>query len=118
MEPLVGDAEVMRDLMDHGVPDGLDDVIEIAAARSDRQPVDRDAVGQEAGIAAGPLGQRHAVVEPEQVGRRTHVLDNDGNIAHEPAELGRDRVECGLDQPPERVLVDIDHTSIMTPPDE
>src|SRR4051795_2557142 len=113
LQPLVGDAEVVRDLVDDGVPHLLDDVLQVAGPTAQRQPVDRDPVRQHSAVRRRPRGQRHALVEPEQVGRAAVVRNEDRDFAHHPAELGRDRVERLLDEAPERLLVDVDHPTIM-----
>src|SRR3954451_7674871 len=115
LEPLVGDAEVVRDLVDDRVPHLLDDVLQVAGPTAQGQPVDRDPVRQHSAVRRRPRGQRHALVETEQVGRAAVVLDQDRDVAHHPPELRRDRVERLLDEAPKRLLVDVDHPTIMRP---
>src|SRR3954463_11543902 len=97
LEPLVRDAEVVRDLVDYRVPDVAHHSVEIAGPAADRQPVDRDPGRKASGVRRRPRRDRHALVEPEQVWCPAVVLDHDGDVAHQPAQLGRDRVERLLD---------------------
>src|SRR3954453_199209 len=129
LEPLVRDAEVVRDLVDDRVPDVVHHSVEIAGPAADRQPVDRDPVRKVPGVRRRPRRERHApgvrrrpprgghpLGEPEQVRDPAVVLDHDSDVAHQPAELGRDRVERLLDQTPERLLVDVDPPPILSSP--
>src|SRR3954447_624288 len=81
LEPLVGDAEVVRDLVDDRVPHLLDDVLQVAGPPAQWQPVDRDPVGQAPAVRRRPRGQWHTLVQPEQVGRAAVVLDEDRDVA-------------------------------------
>src|SRR4051794_24898130 len=115
IEPVVIDAEVMRYLVYDGDPHLVRDLFGRRTTTQDRQPVDRDPVRQHAGVRRRTsVGQRHTVIEPEQVRRGTEVFDDDGDVAHQPPELRRDAVERFLDERSERIFIDIDHTTIMT----
>src|SRR5579864_4181959 len=47
VQPVIADAEMVPDLVDHGAAHLLDDLGVVAADRADRQPVDRDPVRQD-----------------------------------------------------------------------
>src|SRR4051794_15497831 len=111
VEPLVVDAEVMRDLVHHGHLHLPDDGVEVARTAADRQPGDGDPVREDAAVRRRTRRQRHALIEAEQVRRTAVVLDDDGDVAHQSPELGRDRVERRFDEPAEGVLVDVDQVS-------
>src|SRR5689334_22810035 len=68
VEAGVVDAEVVRDLVDDGDRDLLDDVGLGLADVADRLAVDHDPVRQRAAVLPAALGQGVALVEPEQVG--------------------------------------------------
>ena len=96
VQPVVVDAEVVRDLVHHRDRDLLDDVGAVVADGQGGQPEDRDAVGQRPGgpeVAA--LGQRGALVQPEQLGLPVGrpVLDEHDDVVHHRGELVGDLVE-------------------------
>ena len=58
MQPLLADAEVVRDLVDDGDGDLLDDLLGGRADVADRLAVHHDPVGQRAAVLPAALGQR------------------------------------------------------------
>ena len=70
VQPVVVDAEVVRDLVHHGDGDLLDDLLRGLADRERRVAEDRDPVGQRpGGPASSPRSvSGDALVQPEQVG--------------------------------------------------
>src|SRR5881227_1461264 len=75
-EAVVVDAEVVGDLVHDRPADLVGDLLLGAADGADLPAVDGDPVGQHPGIVRGALGERDALVEPEQ-SRRTRVVLND-----------------------------------------
>src|SRR3954451_13536154 len=76
-QPLVADPEVVRDLVQHDPPHLAPQDLRVTAGEPlERTAVDRDLVGERAGVVGAAPRQRHALVEPEQrpSGRRL-VLD-------------------------------------------
>ena len=67
VEPVVVDAHVVGELVDHRDADLLDQLVLVLALGAEGEAVDRDDVGEDAGVVAAG-GQRDAVVEAEQVG--------------------------------------------------
>src|SRR3954466_6942605 len=99
VQAVVVDAEVVRDLVDDGDRDLLDDLVLGLADVTDRQPVDHDPVGQRPAVLPAALGQRVALVQPEQVRLvGVAVLDEDDDVVQERHELGRHLVEGVGDQ--------------------
>ena len=68
VQPVVVDAEVVGDLVHDGDADLLDDLVLGLAHRQRGVAEDRDPVRAPPSVAAVALGERDAVVEPEQVG--------------------------------------------------
>ena len=79
--------------MDDGAPNLLDDLGIAGAHSADGMPVDRDPVRQGARVERRATRQRHPLVEPEEAGRPTVVLDGDGHVAHEVTQLCGEAVE-------------------------
>jgi hypothetical protein len=77
-QPGVPDPEVVAHLVDDGPSDLLDDLGVGGAHRADGLPVDRDPVGQGAGVVPRTAGQGHSLVEPEQTRGARVVLHRDG----------------------------------------
>src|SRR5690606_16789806 len=113
---VVVDAEVVRELVHDGDADLLDDLVARRAHLADGEPVDRDPVGHDEPPVVLPLGQRHAVVEPEQVLGRVPVLDDDGDVVDQLGEPLGDAVEGVRDQLGELVLVQLQHGRHATGP--
>ena len=67
VQPVLVDPEVVGELVEHGDPDLLLELGRVGKRLDERQPEDPDPVGERPGPVA-PLGQRHALVEPEEVG--------------------------------------------------
>src|SRR5262249_31072517 len=65
-EPVVVNPEMVRDLVDDSPAHLVGDLLLAAGDRADRLPVNRDAVRQYPGVLRGAIGQRNALVEPEQ----------------------------------------------------
>ena len=66
-QPLVADPEVMRDLVEHDVPDLAAETIGVAGSESrDRPAEDADLVGKHSAVRAAPSRQRYAAVQAEQ----------------------------------------------------
>src|ERR1035438_9618982 len=85
LEPVVSYAEMMADLVDDGTAHLVDDLPWGPADSANRPVVDRDPVGQYAGILRRAAGERNSLVEPEQSGRPGPVLDHDRHVLHHPA---------------------------------
>jgi hypothetical protein len=94
-EPLVRDAEVMRDFVQHDAPDRVLQALRVASVQAlQRSAEDRDLVGQRAGVEGTAVRERHTLVEAQEGhARRRLLLDDDLHVGHEPAELWRQRVE-------------------------
>jgi len=103
----------MANLVDHCSAHLLDNLGLAVADRAYRKPVNRDAVGQDPGVIRCPVGQRDALVQPEQAARAGCMLDEDGHVSHKFAELFWKRVECGRDHLLEGLGVDADHVPIV-----
>src|SRR6478736_9291522 len=110
-EAVVVDAEVVGDLVHHRPPDLVGDLLLGAADGADLQAVDGDPVGQYPGVVRGALGERDALVEPEQAGRTRVVLDDHRDVAHQPAEIFWQPVQRGDDHVLETARLDVDHQS-------
>ena len=67
MQPVLVEPDVVTELVRHGHPDLVHEVVEVLGHQAQRHPVDGDPVGQRSGVLVA-LGERHALVEPEQVG--------------------------------------------------
>src|SRR3954447_1622439 len=88
------DPEVVRDLVHDGHRDLLDDVVDGVADVADRLAIDHDPVRQRPAVLPAALGQRVALVEPEQVGLVVvAVLDEDDDVVQQEHELLRHLVE-------------------------
>jgi hypothetical protein len=66
VQPVVVDPDVVRELVHDGDADLLDEVVDVLGQQAQRDPVEADPVRQRAGVVL-PLGQRDALVQPEQV---------------------------------------------------
>src|SRR3954470_9126021 len=94
VEAGVVDAEVVRDLVDDGDRDLLDHLVLGLADVADGLAVDHDPVGQRTAVLPASLGQRVALVEPEQVGLLlVEVLHEDDDVVQQRHQLRRDLVE-------------------------
>jgi hypothetical protein len=88
----------VAELVQHRDSDLVAQLLGVGKGRLERNPVDRNLVGEHADVVAA-LWQRHAVVEAEEVGIvRVLVLDDDRDVAERAGDLGREVVESGLDQ--------------------
>jgi len=90
-QSLVADPEVMRDLVEHDMSDLAAQTIGVAGSEPRDWPAeDADLVGKDPAVRAAPSRQRYAVVQAEQrpPGGRL-VLDDDLDVAHGRAEIGR-----------------------------
>ena len=99
-QPLVADAEVVCDLVQHNVPDLLAEQFRVMSGGAfERATVDRDLVRQRPAVVTAPSRERHALVETEQsLTRRRLVFDHDFDVRDPFAKIGRQRVERVLDQ--------------------
>src|SRR3954452_1176056 len=99
VQPLLADPEVVRDLVDDGDRDLLDHLVLGLADVADGRAVDHDPVGQRTAVLPASLGQRVALVEPEQVGLLlVAVLHEDDDVVQQRHQLRRDLVEGVGDQ--------------------
>src|SRR4051812_18952894 len=109
LEAGVVDAEVVAHLVDDGHPHLLDDLLLGVAASEDRRTEDREAIGHRAADAVLlAMRQRPALVEPEQPHPVRPVLDEHGDVLHEPPELLRDPIERVRDELLEPAVIHID----------
>jgi hypothetical protein len=104
---------VVRDLVQHDVSDVAAQQLGIVSVEAlERAAVDRDLVGQRAGVVDPAPRQRDALVEPEQrLPRRRLVLDDDLDVGDLFAQIGRQRVERVLDQALEVRAIDDGRTT-------
>ena len=118
LDLLFGEPEVVADLVDQRLADRDDDVVFVLARVFDRSLKERDLVGQHVAVRPLALGQRRALIEPEQrVGRldldlgqllgRRLVFDHDGDVLHRVPKSLRDRLERFVDQLLERPLASL-----------
>src|SRR3954452_12533810 len=99
VESVVVDAEVVRDLVDDGDGDLVDDVLLGLADVADRLAIDHDPVRQLAAVVPAPLGQGEPLVEPEQVRLvGVPVLHEDDDVVEQLHQLHRHLVEGIGDQ--------------------
>src|SRR3712207_5855867 len=99
VELVVVDAEVVRDLVDDGDRDLLGHLVLVLADVADRLAVDHDPVRQGTAVVGAALGERVALVEPEQVRLLVvPVLDQDDDVVQQPHQLLRHLVERLGDQ--------------------
>src|SRR2546421_9338926 len=99
VEPILVDAEVVRELVENRDPDlVLQHGRIVTEFLLERQAIDRDLVGQGPRVGLAPLGQRDPEVEAEEVGVfGVLVLDHDLDVRHRPAQLGRQRLDGAAD---------------------
>jgi circadian clock protein KaiC len=109
VQPGVVDAEMMADLVHDGPAHLLDDLRLGAAYRADREPVDGDPVGQHAGVVRRAAGERHSLIETEQAGRASGVLDGDRHVAHQLAQIVGQPVQRRDDHLLEPLRLHLDH---------
>jgi hypothetical protein len=86
---------VVRHLVHDGGPDLVHGFRAVTGQPQQRPAEDRDGVGEPPRVAAVPLGERRALVQPEEVrvlGRRLG-LDEDDDVVHDAGELGWQRVQ-------------------------
>src|SRR5256885_13012465 len=95
----VVDAEVVPDLVEHGEPHLVAQLLLTVARRDEGLPIDGDLVGEHHGVARAALPKRRALVQPErsqaltQLGRGP-VLDRNGDVVQESLKAGRQLVTC------------------------
>lgn len=93
VQPLVADAEVVRHLMYDRRTHLLLHLLRRATYPADLVTVDRDTVGEHTGVPLSAFRERDTVVETEQPGLRSMVLDNDGYVLHQLTQLLRDTIQ-------------------------
>lgn len=96
MQSVVVDAEVMRHFVHDGDPDLLDELLLALTHVEKRSAENEDPVGQRDPGLTPALGQRHAVVEAEQVLGLAFggpLFDEDDDVAHQRRKLFGDAVE-------------------------
>ena len=98
-QPLVADAEVVGDLVQHDVPDLPGQQLGIVPVEAlERAAVDRDLVRERARVVDAPARERDALVEAEQrLPRRRLVFDGDLDVGDLRAQLLGERAESVLD---------------------
>src|ERR1700747_753493 len=105
-QPLVADPEVMRDLVEHDVPDLAAQTIGVAGSESrDRPAEDADLVGKHSAVRAAPSRQRYTAGQAEQrppFGRL--FLYDDLNVAHRRTEIERQRGQRVVNRLFERIV--------------
>jgi hypothetical protein len=104
---------MVGDLVDDGSADLVGDLSFGAADGADRLAVDGDAVGQDSRVLRRATGERDALVEAEQAARPRVVLDRHRDVAHQPAEFGRQPVQRLGDHLFETAGLDLDHQPIV-----
>lgn len=99
----------MTELVNQRLADALDDFVVRFALVLDRELVKGNAIGQGVPEAGGALGQRRALVQPEQCFARLDlhllehvvrglILDDDGEVLYGVAELSRNRRDGVVDE--------------------
>ena len=97
MQPVVVYTDMVPELVDHGDPDLLDEVVEVLRHEAQWDAVKADPVWQRPAVVL-PLGQGDTFVQTQQVGLvRVLVLDDNDDVAEARGELGRQRIEGVLD---------------------
>ena len=102
MQPVVVDPEMVGKLVDDRDPDLLLEVARVREVLLQRQPEQRDLVGQHRGVRL-PLRPGHALIDAvEPIGvlelvASGDILDDDGNLTERDIERRRDRRECVVD---------------------
>ena len=86
---------MVGDLVKNDAPDLAAQTLAIGAVETlERPAVDRDLVGQDAGVPASPPRQRNALIEPEQrLAWRRLFLDHDRDVGDDLAKLIGERGE-------------------------
>src|SRR5690606_17765585 len=99
MQPLLVNAEIVRDLVDHGDGDLLDHLLLVLADVQDRLAVDGDRVGKRTAVMTVALGEGDAPVDAEQA-RLLGIarLDQNHHIVDGAGQFGRDQIEGVGDQ--------------------
>lgn len=87
VQAVVVDPEVVRDLVHDGRLHLVCHLLWRLTHPTDLIAVDRDHVGQHAGVPLAALGEGDAVVEAKQSGLGWLILDDDSDVLHELDEL-------------------------------
>jgi hypothetical protein len=112
MEPLVVDAEVMRDFVQHSDAHLLRDVARVKRAL--QGPLENDDTVGQGQVVVAAVDQRHPDVEPEErapvIGRsqilgRRFALGHNLKVAELVARGRRQFEEGALDEPPESIAL-------------
>ena len=114
-QPRVADPEVMTHLVNHCLPNLVDDLGIAVAHRADGTPVDRDPVRQGAGLERRPTRQGHSLVRASGGRRATVVFHSDGHVAHEFAQLCGYAVERVAHHHVESLGINFDHAASVLP---
>jgi len=114
-ETVVGQAEVVADLVDDRDAHGVDHLGLGVAAGEDREPVDRDAIGHPAAeaVVLTPR-ERDPLVEAQQVAPRAVVFDEHGHVVDQVPDGRRDAVEGLGHESLESLFRDLDHPLTVT----
>src|ERR1700704_812884 len=94
-QPLVADAEVMCDLVQHDVPDLAPQHLRVPSIKPfQRTAVDRDLVRHRTGVAAPPPRERHALIQAK---KRLTIwrlgLQHDLDVGDTVAQLAWERIK-------------------------
>ena len=114
-EPVVVNAEMVRDLMDDGTADLVRDLLLGLADDADRLAIDGDPVGEDARIIRCTAGQGDALVKSGQAWRARVVLDGHRDVAHQPPEILGQPVQCRDDHFLKPAGFDVHHQPIVRP---
>ncbi len=93
VETLVVDAEVVGDLVHNSGNDFVHHFFVSIADRTDRPPVDEDAIRQFTNTVILTFSERNAVIEPQNVGVFTVVFDQENDVVDECEEVLRDQID-------------------------
>src|SRR6266702_527133 len=97
-QPLVADAEVVGDLVQHDVPYPFAQQLGIVSVEPfERAAVNRDLVRERPAVADAAPRERHALIEAEErPAPRWFVVYDDLDVGDPIAQRRRERIKCGL----------------------
>lgn len=93
MQRVVVDPEMMGHFVDNRHADLLDQLLKVPSECTQWSPVERDDIGHYQSAIVITLGQRHALIEPQKILGRVTVSNNDGDVVHQFAKLGWQRIQ-------------------------